>query len=84
VWHASAMTRNSASARALATLALKGVGDASLGEWWEHGKAMHLRRRLSRREAVLVNQVRDIRGTPEESERLAVLLADAPYLRGLL
>lgn len=62
----------------IATRALDGVGDASLGEWIEDGSegsgVVHVRRRLSTREAGnhgLV--VRDIRWTEEERRRLAVV-----------
>ena len=53
---------------------LRGVGDASLGEWVElparRGTRdfVHVRRRLSKREALIVGDVRDIRGT-EGAER---------------
>lgn len=75
----------------LASRALAGVGSPSLGQWVERSEAaVHIRRRLSAREAALVNPLRDVRGTPEERERLTRLLADAPHLgpvlrsRGLL
>ena len=85
VWHASAVGATEAQSEAMARRALVGVGDAKLGEWTECGRtAVHVRRRLSAREAVVVGEVRDIRGTPEESARLDALLRDAPHLRGLL
>lgn len=81
VWHASAVGGNRAHSEAMARRALIGVGDALLGEWVEYGKAVHVRRRLSPREAMLVGEVRDIRGTPEEAQRLDALYRAAPYLR---
>lgn len=77
VWHASAapfpikskLDFDYLKARALA--ALEGVGDSSLGEWYEEGnKAYHIRRRLTAEESELVGPVIDIRGTPEVNERL--------------
>ena len=54
---------------------LAGVGDASLGEWFEWtGKAFHLRRRLSEAEAQTVGPVKDIRNDRAEvARRLAKL-----------
>jgi hypothetical protein len=53
-------------------LALEGVGDAALGEWFEVGQvAVHLRRRLSAEEQKRVGDVIDVRGTPEAERRLA-------------
>jgi hypothetical protein len=76
---------------AMAERALRGVGDASLGEWREVGRGtMHIRRRLTDAERKAAGgqrgglQVRDIRGTPEESRRLARLLQDAPHLRQIV
>lgn len=61
---------------------LRGVGDATLGEWRERGgRAFHIRRRLTEREARLVGPVRDIRRTPEAvtcAGRLGGLLRLAP------
>lgn len=76
VWHASAApTRwplSEGLLRALAQLALEGVGDALLGEWHEwSGRAYHLRRRLTEAEAELIGAVVDVRGTPEGAKRLA-------------
>lgn len=55
--------------------ALSGVGDDLAGEWLERSdRAVHLRRRLSAREAAQFGLVmRDIRGTPEAEVRLAPL-----------
>lgn len=52
---------------------LRGVGDASLGEWRDVGDgAVHLRRRLSALEQAQRGLVvRDVRGTPEADELLA-------------
>lgn len=58
--------------------ALRGVGDAALGEWTEQGTALHLRRRLTHAEAALVGPVRDIRDTEEERMRMEALLAALP------
>jgi hypothetical protein len=73
--------------RELARLALRDVGDASLGEWTEVGGRLrdgrvivHVRRRLSKLEEPLVNKLRDIRETPEERERLTCLVQAAPHL----
>jgi hypothetical protein len=61
---------------------LRGVGDPALGEWREFtGKAFHLRRRLTPREARSVGPVRDIRRSPEaavRAARLGDMLAYAP------
>jgi hypothetical protein len=55
-------------------LAIKGAGDARLGEWEEYtGFAFHVRRRLSAREQRSVGEVVDIRGTTEEVRRLAIV-----------
>jgi hypothetical protein len=75
VWHVSVQdqvggaTRKDLEDVALATL--KGVGDASAGEWQEMpGRTFHLRRRLSADEAALVGPVIDVRGTVEAVRRL--------------
>lgn len=75
-----------ALAREMALGALKGAGDAALGEWHEQGSAYHIRRRLTADELRLAGNltVRDIRGTPEERKRFALLFADVPYLRRAL
>lgn len=82
VWHASGKAATTATSRALARRALDGVGDARLGEWEEAGTGtiVHVRRRLTAGEARLVNVIRDVRGTAEESARVAALLRDAPHL----
>jgi hypothetical protein len=71
----------------MAERALEGVGDPALGEWRErgHNGVVHIRRRLTdaeRRASRGAQEVRDIRGTPEESQRFARLLSEAPHLRG--
>lgn len=87
MWHASGGGPDEGTSWGLARQALQGVGDASLGEWTERGNRVrggriivHMRRRLSRAEEPLVNQLRDIRGTPEEQERLTQLVRAAPHL----
>lgn len=65
-------------AQQIARRALRGVGDAALGEWTEQGRAFHLRRRLSVAEAALVGTVRDIRDTDEERARLEALRTAVP------
>jgi hypothetical protein len=88
VWHASATVVNGDRRGGLerARAALHGVGDRSLGEWIEQGeRAVHVRRRLSSREQMATGEARDIRGTPEERERLRVLAAELPpQLRALV
>lgn len=72
----------------MADRALRGVGDAQVGEWREHGRngVVHIRRRLTETERGLAGGlvVRDVRGTPEERERLRSLLRAAPHLRGVV
>lgn len=86
VWHASARGLDEAVSWAMAERALKGVGDPALGEWREHGSAMHIRRRLTDAERASVGgmEVRDIRGTWEEQKRLRAVYAAVPELRNLL
>jgi hypothetical protein len=80
VWHASAAGNGSRQRlRRHALYALRGVGDASLGEWEEWtGRAFHVRRRLSQSEQLLVGPVVDVRGTPEADERWAAAQAAVP------
>jgi len=77
VWHASVATSGLAIPAALeaeAVRQLAGVGDSTLGEWREWtGRAFHIRRRLSAREAQRVGPVVDIRRTPEALRRAARL-----------
>lgn len=64
------MLSTEAVLRPLVEEALKGVGDASRGEWREWtGRAYHIRRRLSEQEQLLVGPAVDIRGTDEALER---------------
>jgi hypothetical protein len=88
VWHASASAINETTAWAMAERALLGVGDPLLGEWRERGQrgVMHVRRRLSDAERAMAGglEVRDIRGTDEERDRIRALLRDAPHLRAVL
>lgn len=68
----------------MALAALDGVGDPALGEWRQRGaKFVHVRRRLALAEQGDL-QVRDIRGTQEEEDRLIRVLIDCPYLEPLL
>lgn len=85
MWHASVKAATWALMQTMAERALKGVGSPTLGQWTERGRGVfHLRRRLSKEEAEQVNEVRDIRGTAEQRERLDALLSDAPHLRPAL
>jgi hypothetical protein len=63
--------------------ALKGVGDASLGQWEEWaGRFYHVRRRLTAEEQASVGDALDIRGTPEaERRRAAVERFLPPHMR---
>ena len=63
-------------------MSLEGVGDARLGEWVEATpKAVHVRRRISEQEQMVIGEARDIRGSEEASERLEILFGDAPHLK---
>jgi hypothetical protein len=89
VWHASARSPfGEVVVQAMLERALRGVGDASVGEWYEPGTrgsgVYHLRRRLHEGEAMRVNTVCDIRGTEQEQERLRALLRDAPHLAAVV
>jgi hypothetical protein len=56
--------------RSMALGALRGVGDAGLGQWLEMGEtAFHVRRRLTADEQAKVGDVVDVRGTPEADRR---------------
>jgi hypothetical protein len=61
-------------------VALAGVGNKGLGEWWEwNGRCMHLRRRLSLEEqAEFVGPVVDCRGTDEWQRRLDLMKGVLP------
>lgn len=84
VWHCSVATPGipiPSLLEAEARRQLSGVGDPSLGEWREWtGRALHIRRRLSDREAVRAGPVLDIRHT-EEARRRAARLGDPDPLR---
>jgi hypothetical protein len=89
VWHASGKARKRRDALGIARAALAGIGDARLGEWTEDGAGgvVHVRRRLAPAELELAGigpEPRDVRGTPEERERLARLVLDAPHLAAYL
>lgn len=90
VWHASARGRNIKDSEKLADQALVGVGDSSIGEWREVGSGgtgvFHVRRRLTLKEQedFSILEVRDIRGTHEESVRFKMLLLGAPHLASIL
>lgn len=83
VWHASVMNSGSVfTAQLLARRALDGVGDASLGEWNDERKAVHIRRRLSAlEEAASGLSMRDLRGQGEGMTRLNKLFAQFPHLK---
>ena len=74
MWHVSV---HSTGALALETMLrriayqiLQGYGDASRGQWEECPDGIfHLRRRLSAEEQLIVGDVLDIRGTPEQDKR---------------
>lgn len=86
VWHASAAWHDLGRTVPLAELgaamilrlvmaaryALQGVGDATLGEWQDNGRAAyHLRRRVTAVEWGLQPWGMDYRGTAESRRRLA-------------
>jgi hypothetical protein len=79
VWHVSTSSTARSSLThllALAEGALRDVGDADAGEWWESspdGRVVHLRRRLTPAEMVAagITELRDIRGTYEAEKRVA-------------
>ena len=78
------MTTTLPQAEAIAEAALRGCGDATLGEWRERGKkAFHVRRRLTDDERALAGglTVVDQRNTDAGRKRLAFLFHDAPVLR---
>jgi hypothetical protein len=81
VWHASGRGKDVLTSRWLAMRTLEGCGSALLGQWVDdrrpHG-VVHVRRRLTPAEASHVNELRDIRGTVEERDRLAALSCAIP------
>ncbi len=85
VWHASVSSRlygiDHAKYFDVAELALRGVGDATLGEWREvGGVAVHLRRRLTVAEMrdAGIEAVCDVRGTEEFTRRLQAMRPHLP------
>jgi hypothetical protein len=89
VWHASGCGRTLAQSKQICVDALRGAGDASLGEWHNAGERVgiwHILRRLSddERKQFEVPDPYDIRGTDEERSRIACVLAEAPYVQRLL
>jgi hypothetical protein len=88
VWHASGRARTEADGWKLAEDALMGAGDARLGEWREIGgivrgwRVVHLRRRLTRIEAVGCGYPDpvDVRGTAIERARFMALVRDVPHI----
>lgn len=85
MWHASAQGYARRESLQIARQALKGVGDAALGEWKEDGTRgyiVHVKRRLTdlERQEFGVPEPIDIRGTSEEEARIAAVYAEAPGL----
>lgn len=81
VWHASVMSQYG-DAEPLALEALRGVGDATLGEWRERHNAFHIRRRLSVKEVEASGLAMvDMRNTVEGKMRLHRMAAQFPRLR---
>lgn len=98
VWHASIARHDTPSRRPVrlgtlpstdehtlrVTRSLSGVGDATLGEWWERepsAVAVHVRRRVSFAEAQLYGlDVVDVRGTDEHVTRAFALASAVPGL----
>ena len=76
MWHASVSPIGGflpeATLAAACAHALRGVGDASRGEWVEINRPnyYHLRRRLSEKEELVTGPAVDVRGTPEQAERV--------------
>lgn len=76
MWHASfapapGLDLSRGSQFDIALDALKGVGDASLGEWRDVGdKAVHVRRRLSVQEQAVIGAACDLRRSDVGVERL--------------
>jgi hypothetical protein len=92
VWHASGKGRDTRASLQLAMRALEGCGSALIGQWVEDtrlGGVVHVRRRLTSAEATHVNELRDIRGSAEERDRIATIACAVPrqlhsYLWGRL
>lgn len=90
MWHASARGATESLSWAMAERALRGVGNATAGEWRERGPTgvCHLRRRLTEAERMIGRRdplpVRDIRGTEEEQRRFRRLFRETPHARGFV
>ena len=80
MWHASVASKTLSlnEMERIAFAMLKGVGDQSLGEWRQQSPAspnegrfniVHIRRRLSMEEELLVGKAEDRRGTPYHNQR---------------
>lgn len=85
MWHASASSpfKDPGQLYCCVLDALDGVGDQSQ-EWTEYSgdtNVYHLRRRLTPEEQEYVGPVLDIRGTPEELERLSKIPGLPPGYR---
>lgn len=82
MWHASISGRvfpGWAPWEQIARRELRGVGDATRGEWVERGEtALHLRRRLSAREERPDVLVCDIRHTDEHEQRVRRIQPQLP------
>jgi hypothetical protein len=81
VWHASVrINGNHGAAWLHAERALLSVGDAALGEWREQTDyTVQLRRRLTMQEQLQYGiELRDIRGTDEERNRLDMVFDALP------
>jgi hypothetical protein len=81
VWHASGRGKDVLTSRWLALRALESCGSALLGQWIEDrrpGGVVHVRRRLTPAEASHVNELRNIRGSAEEKERLHAIACVLP------
>jgi hypothetical protein len=81
VWHASGRGKDVLTSRWLAMRAMEGCGSALLGQWVEDQRAggvIHVRRRLTPAEATHVNELRDIRGSLEERERIGAIACVVP------
>lgn len=85
VWHASAAQvylsepNDAEKLRAAALSELLGIGDASLGEWYEWtGRAYHVRRRLTLAEERRVGPLVDVRGSTEAVARLRAVVGFYP------
>lgn len=86
VWHCSVSSPDPVTEYDLLKLCekhLSGVGDKSLGEWVQATRkpdslVVHLRRRTTPQEEVVIGPLKDIRNTQEARIRVARLLARVP------